>query len=69
MSEPYKDWIVRFYANHNDIPEGHSDGGIVGELIRCKDCVFNHGGECWGFGDGHLVCDDDYCSGGERKEE
>lgn len=39
------------------------------ELIRCKDCVFNHGGECWGFGDGHLVCDDDYCSGGERKEE
>ena len=38
-------------------------------VIRCKDCVFNHGGECWGFGDGHLVCDDDYCSGGERKEE
>lgn len=38
-------------------------------VIRCKDCVFNHGGECWGFGDGHIVCDDDYCSGGERKEE
>ena len=36
-------------------------------VIRCKDCVFNHGGECWGFGDGHLVCDDDYCSGAERK--
>lgn len=40
-----------------------------GELIRCKDCVFNHGGECWGFGDGYLVCDDDYCSYAERKEE
>ena len=46
-----------------------ADGVDAVPVIRCKDCVFNHGGECWGFGDGHLVCDDDYCSGGERKEE
>lgn len=33
-----KEWIVRFYANHDSIPEGHHDGEIVRELIRCKDC-------------------------------
>ena len=35
--ELYKDWIVRYYANHNDIPPGHTDGELT-ELIRCKDC-------------------------------
>ena len=58
-----KEYIVK---EHPDFPYEEPKPQ---ELIRCKDCVFNHGGECWGFGDGHLVCDDDYCSGGERKEE
>lgn len=71
MSEPYKDWIVRFYANHNDIPEGHSDGGIVGELIRCKDCKH------WDCDDSESYCDElgifntdmnSYCSYAKRKD-
>lgn len=73
MSEPYKDWIVRFYASHNDIPEGHADGGIVGELVRCKDCV-NCGTDDCAM---HFETDDkvyqwnradDFCSLAERKE-
>lgn len=43
-------------------------GEEVGELIRCKDCAYNHDGECWGFGDGHLVNDEDFCASAERKE-
>lgn len=35
-----KEWIVRFYADHDSIPEGHHDGEIVRELIRCKDCKY-----------------------------
>lgn len=28
----YKDWIVRYYSSHEEIPEGHKDGEFVGEL-------------------------------------
>lgn len=79
MSEPYKDWIVRFYASHNDISEGHADGEIVGELIRCKDCKYYRDGDCWHEldNDGRIYYQsvinepnpDDYCSRAERKEE
>lgn len=73
----YKDWIVRFYANHNDIPEGHADGGIVGELIRCKDCKHYDGYYChnkwWGDGHGNytppIKGEDGFCDWAERKEE
>lgn len=68
----YKDWIVRFYASHKDIPKGHSDCETLKELIRCKDCKH--------YDDKHEVCcvylvlrlpknEDDFCSDGERKEE
>lgn len=79
MSEPYKDWIVRFYASHNDIPGGHADGEIVSELIRCKDCKFSkayyHGSES-NLGMFTYLCTqglygmnaDDYCSRAEREE-
>lgn len=74
MSEPYKDWIVRFYASHNDISEGHADGEIVGELIRCKDCKFSSPNRVYGcrLYNGKIderMYADDYCSQAERKEE
>lgn len=37
--EPYKDWIVRSYGSHKDIPTGNADGELT-ELIRCKDCKY-----------------------------
>ena len=41
----YKDWIVRYYASHDDIPAGHEDGELT-ELIRCKDCKHFTGKWC-----------------------
>lgn len=75
-----KEWIARYWASHKDIPEGHYDGEVVAELIRCKDC--KHMGEVylvslpwleqkehrcryWE----HQTTLDDYCSRAERKEE
>ena len=77
--EPYKDWIVRYYANHDDIPPGHTDGELT-ELIRCRECkhrlailvngqpvVMLCGNE---RNDEAFSIDmDDYCSRAERKEE
>lgn len=69
--EPYKDWIVRYYGSHNDIPPGHTDGELT-ELIRCKDCVH------WNCSDDETYCDElgifntdmnSYCSYAKRKEE
>lgn len=34
------EWICKFYASHAEIPEGHYDGEITRELIRCKDCKY-----------------------------
>lgn len=36
----YTEYIVRYYASHEDIPKGHYDGEILTELTRCKDCRF-----------------------------
>lgn len=36
----YKDWIVRFYASHKDIPKGHSDCETLKELVRCEKCKY-----------------------------
>lgn len=68
--ELYKDWIVRYYGSHNDIPPGHTDGELT-ELIRCKDCKWYYrGGATCMFWDGeNSMCGDDYCSRAERKEE
>ena len=61
------EWICKFYASHAEIPEGHYDGEITRELIRCKECKKN----------GNNLCpmlftemkDTDFCSYAERKEE
>ena len=71
-----KDWIVRFYASHDSIPEGHHDGEIVRELIRCMDCKKynpNAGdneetGHCNMLGS-YRVPRDGYCAWAERKTE
>lgn len=78
MSE-YKDWIVRFYASHKDIPKGHRDCETLTELVRCKDCKYYRDGDCWHEwdNDGRIYYQsvinepnpDDYCSRAERKEE
>ena len=33
----YKDWIVRYYSSHEEIPEGHKDGEMR-ELVHCGEC-------------------------------
>ena len=72
MNEPYKDWIVRYYASHDDIPPGHTDGELT-ELIRCKDCKHYYAlnevrGNCseYNFVEKIPI---DFCSWAERKEE
>ena len=74
----YKDWIVRFYACHKDIPKGHSDCETLKELVRCKDCIYAvdeyDDGECYCFNKknhGVYVGADwnHFCSWAERKEE
>lgn len=66
--EPYKDWIVRYYANHDDIPPGHTDGELT-EFIRCKNCKYWLPHSQFGFDEDNdeyydycelLVPDDDY---------
>lgn len=65
----YKDWIVRYYASHEDIPKGHSDGEILRELVHCEDCRFYEpeNKQC------KMVIGtwfpEEYCNSSERKEE
>ena len=65
----YKDWICRYYSEHED---GEPDGEIIQELIRCKDCKH------WACDDSESYCDElgifntdmnSYCSYAKRKEE
>ena len=35
-----QDWIVRYYASHDDIPAGHHDGEFLQALVRCRDCIY-----------------------------
>lgn len=74
-----KDWIVRYYANHDDIPEGLSDGHIVRELIKCKECKhflkarnedeYDSCSILFEMQDVPLETDEDkYCAWAERKE-
>lgn len=72
-----KDWIVRYYASHDDIPEGKYDGHIVRELVRCNDCKHWYKGlninYCRIFYDDNLKLyqsrPDDYCSNAERETD
>lgn len=68
----YKDWIVRFYASHKDIPKGHRDCETLTELVRCKDCKYGQKRT-----KPYMYCDifgavtetEWFCSEAERKEE
>ena len=68
----YKDWICRYYSEHEDDEE---DGIILNELIRCKDCKwYAHCDDCYGdcMKEGAVngfVYTNDYCSRAEPKEE
>lgn len=61
----YKDWICRYYSEHED---GEPDGEIIQELIRCKDCKHWDGVDTCDVID-EPVWDNDFCSMAERKEE
>lgn len=75
----YKDWICRYYSEHED---GEEDAVIVQELIRCKDCIHNVANretdpmDITDYSGEDIVCDYfmtdgqepyDYCSRAERK--
>lgn len=69
----YKDWIFRYYSEHED---GEPDGEIIQELIRCKDCTHQHTNTITGMkqcllpnGYTPLGDDNDYCSYAERRGE
>lgn len=70
--EVYADWITRYYSSHKYIPDGHSEGELIGRLIRCKDC--KHYREpndairisyCWYHTEG-VNPEEDYCSWAEE---
>lgn len=77
MKDDGQDWITRYYSSHKYIPEGHSDGELIGKLIRCKDCTHWDGYYCHhkGYGDGYanysppIKSEDGFCDWAERKEE
>lgn len=70
MTDKYKDWIVRYYANHDDIPEGQSDGHIVRELIRCKECKHHWDDDRCEMMSNMIETDDDWwCADGERRTD
>ena len=65
----YKDWICRYYSEHED---GEPDGEIIQELIRCKDCKYYEEtdetiGTCLLTESGAHI--EGYCSWAEVKEE
>lgn len=69
--EQFADWITRYYSSHKYIPDGHSDGELIGKLIRCKDCKY------WETDDDESFCSEwgaygtgpeSYCSFAKRKE-
>ena len=76
----HKDWIVRYFSEHEDDEE---DGVIIQELVRCKDCIHNVANrktdpmDITDYSGQDIVCDyfmtdgqepDDYCSKARTKE-
>jgi len=69
----HKDWIVRYFSEHEDDEE---DGIILNELIRCKDCKHYAILE---DGSNELICDhkdgcltpkpDGFCNYAEQKRK
>lgn len=69
--EQFADWITRYYSSHKYIPDGHSDGELIGKLIRCKDCKHKYiENKVWQCPFGLPGGPDFWCGYGvERKEE
>ena len=63
----HKDWIVRYFSEHEDDEE---DGVIIQELIRCKDCKFNPKKIVLGCPMAGSMSrnDDSFCSVGKRRK-
>lgn len=63
----YKDWIVRYFSEHEDDEE---DGVIIQELVRCKDCKFNPKRIVLGCPMAGSMSrnDDSFCSVGKRRK-
>ena len=63
----YKDWIVRYFSEHEDDEE---DGVIIQELVRCKDCKFNPKKIVLGCPMAGSMSrnDDSFCSVGKRRK-
>ncbi len=65
-----KEYIVKFHHDERGLVKTWDE---LGELIRCKDCIWRYQSQ---NNDLHYcfvmnieVSDDDYCSQAERKEE
>ena len=63
----HKDWIVRYFSEHEDDEE---DGVIIQELVRCKDCKFNPKKIVLGCPMAGSMSrnDDSFCSVGKRRK-
>lgn len=64
-----EDVIIRCYASHKDIPEGHHDGEVIGHLTYCRDCEGFDGRRCLWWPDHPEVPESGYCYQAERREE
>lgn len=62
---------VEFIESYIKVGNDYQWNDNHGELIRCKDCKYYRAdaGVCIGFGDGHYVMEEDFCSNAEREEE
>ena len=70
----YKDWICRYYANHDDIPAGKYDGELMQELVRCRNCThwakdktMKNVGKCFVGREQWIMHADGYCSEAEKR--
>ena len=58
----WKEYIYRERVTDDGV-----DGDRMGELVRCRECIYKQGRECTRFAD-IPVYDEDYCSKGERND-
>lgn len=61
---------VEFIESYIKVGNDYQWNDNHGELIRCKDCKYysDDAGVCIGFGDGHYVMEEDFCSKAERAD-
>lgn len=71
--------LIEFIESYRKVGNDYQWNDNHGELIRCKDCKYYRGGDCWHEenNDGKIYYQsvinepnpDDYCSRAERREE